>query len=580
MKRAAKIGWACGLAIGLMSCAAVVAFCYCAFVYFEGIRLADAGYAAMGTRDYDRAAAKLQAALKKPLGYDRQSLYYNRGLSLASCRRFDEAIADLTQALRYPLALPSLVYQWRGWCYEGKHEIEKALADYDEAIRLDPNSGWTYHEKALIRFRKRDYDQALHDFDEAVRCEPNSAEALVMRARCYRAMNDLDHALASLDGAVAVDPVNAMAYMERSNVYGDRKEYEKRDRDHREALRLNSHIDNAWPDLSLTMTVPLPTYFGEQPAREWIKNARDLHTAANAAYDGGKYDEAIALDNDVLRMDVAATWASLVTMNRGNAYCGKRDTEKAMRDYNDAIKLDPKNAGAFVDRGLLLSGQGKHAEARSDFDEALRLNPKQWEAYYDRGADFRDERKLEEAIADFTKAIELNSKFAGSYVNRAELYFVKGELDGALSDCNKALSINPNLAAAYIGRARVYIRKKSYSEAVRDLKKAESVTEKVNPGTLNLIAWLQATSPESAVRDGQKAVEAGRKACDLTSWKNWAYIDTLAAAYAESGDFDQAAKYQEQVISLVPPSHPHFQSAKERLVLYRKGQAYREKSEE
>src|SRR5438105_8836769 len=67
---------------------------------------------------------------------------------------------------------------------------------------------------------------------------------------------------------------------------------------------------------------------------------------------------------------------------------------------------------------------------------------------------------------------------------------------------------------------------------------------------LNAIAWLRATCPKEGLRDGKEAVEASLRACELAKWTTWYYIGTLAAAYAERGDFRQAVQRQRQALSM------------------------------
>ena len=96
--------------------------------------------------------------------------------------------------------------------------------------------------------------------------------------------------------------------------------------------------------------------------------------------------------------------------------------------------------------------------------------------------------------------------------------------------------------------------------------------------TLNNLAWLQATSPRAELRDGAKAIDNATKACELTEWKKAIYVDTLAAAYAEAGDFDSAVKWQKKAVDLLPEdvsaeSRVDYES---RLKLYKSGKPYRE----
>ena len=128
---------------------------------------------------------------------------------------------------------------------------------------------------------------------------------------------------------------------------------------------------------------------------------------------------------------------------------------------------------------------------------------------------------------------------------------------------------NPATVGAYNG----FVAEGQYAEAI------EAVDEELNVDPDNAFlhnnkAWLLATCPDDAVRDGELAVEHAIKACDLTDWKNFAYVDTAAAAYAESGDFELAVKWQEEAIQL--GGGEYSQDFQKRLRLFKAGKPYRE----
>lgn len=118
-----------------------------------------------------------------------------------------------------------------------------------------------------------------------------------------------------------------------------------------------------------------------------------------------------------------------------------------------------------------------------------------------------------------------------------------------------------------------FVAEGRYSEAIESVDSGLEL-DPDNAFLHNNKAWLLATCPDDAVRDGELAVEHATQACELTSWSNYAYVDTVAAAYAEAGDFESAVKWQEEAIRLGSGAlTPDFQR---RLKLFKAGKPYRE----
>ena len=112
-----------------------------------------------------------------------------------------------------------------------------------------------------------------------------------------------------------------------------------------------------------------------------------------------------------------------------------------------------------------------------------------------------------------------------------------------------------------------------YERALLDLEEALRTAPK-DAEANNAVAWTLATAAVPGFRDGKRAVELAKKACELTHWREPSLLDTLAAAYAESGNFAEAVRWQEQALSFegFGKLHP---DAQERLALYRKKRPYR-----
>ena len=135
---------------------------------------------------------------------------------------------------------------------------------------------------------------------------------------------------------------------------------------------------------------------------------------------------------------------------------------------------------------------------------------------------------------------------------RAQIYSHQGKYDMALKDCNEALRQDRTVVEAALLRATINGRLGKYAESLKEFDYLVSL----HPRNVTLArvlsdrAWLRATCPNASFRNGQQAVKDAKAACSIMVWKDEHMIDTLAAAYAETGDFNSAVQYASQALAV------------------------------
>ncbi len=181
---------------------------------------------------------------------------------------------------------------------------------------------------------------------------------------------------------------------------------------------------------------------------------------------------------------------------------------------------------------------------------------------------------LDEAIVDHTAAIALAPRNADAYLHRGLVWEQKNELDKALEDYSESLKIDSMNFVVFGARANLWMRKGEFEKALTDLTAAIRLNP-TDAHSYNERAWLHATCPVESCRDGKRAVTDAVEACMLDRWQNWLFVDTLAAAYAENGEFDNAVKWQQRATEMAPDANTKERTAA-RLKLYQEHQPYRE----
>jgi len=263
----------------------------------------------------------------------------------------------------------------------------------------------------------------------------------------------------------------------------------------------------------------------------------------------------------------------LAQSNLGAAYIIKGMVDEAISEYKKILVLKPHDAEAHNNLGAAYFKQGRLDEAIAEYKRAIAIDSNHEKAYYNLGAAYAKKGKLDEAIAEYKKAIALKPHYAEAYNKLATAYFKKGTLDKALSNYNKAIAIKPNLVEAYYKLGSALEAQGKLREAISAYHEAIRIKPDYQ-AALNNLAWIYATSPNAHIRNGDEAVALASKACELNGFKKTEALDTLAASYAEQGNFSKAVEYQSRAIELASPEI--IKELQKRLQLYKLGQAYRD----
>jgi protein O-mannosyl-transferase len=245
--------------------------------------------------------------------------------------------------------------------------------------------------------------------------------------------------------------------------------------------------------------------------------------------------------------------------------------------YRAALQMQPDSWDAEYNLGAALLGRGKVDEAILHCERAVAMQPNDPDAQVSLGDALLQKKRVEEAIVHYHKAMALRPDYFLAYYGLARAFVEKGELDAAVQHCRAALFIRPDDADCHTVLAVAFDQKGETAEAIQHYEKAVEISPKSISALTNL-AWLLATSSNDALRDGNKAVKLGGEANQLLGGTNPVVLRTLAAAYAEAGQFAKAIENAQAAIRLARLSGDNSLAADvgEQLGFYRLGVPYRE----
>lgn len=486
-----------------------------------------------GNLDFSRVSGDEEVVLRRATASDPQERYTT---SLDMVKRLRAAVEGkplgppprpgglrrLVNALMVVAILGLVAYNaWRYWRPDGRNlPGDPAVQGQDPRkpdqipppAKVPADTFVALLERAAEHEQQGQFQPAIDAYTEAIHIEPENAEAYLRRGRCYLSLQKYDPAISDFEQAKGLD-----------------------------AAQYGTHAEFASAYL-----------------------ARGTRLLEAEAYEKAVPDLTEAIDHNP---------------NDGRAFSRRsfaryrlEDLEGALEDLSVAIGIDHDDRD-YVARGRILQKLGRLEEAIADFEEAGQRNPQNAESHYDRGHCYLKRLELDQAVEAFGEAIRIASQtgdsiLADAYGSRGSCYASQDRFQEAVDDLNQAIRLSPDDVDFRDFRASCY--QKLVIGALARVEQDPNDHEAHNEA-----AYYLATSPEPDIRDGTKAVEHAARACELTSWEEPEYLDTLAAAYAEAGEFNEAVQWAEKAVELAPDDEARDRYRKG-LELYRAGKPFHE----
>jgi tetratricopeptide (TPR) repeat protein len=266
-----------------------------------------------------------------------------------------------------------------------------------------------------------------------------------------------------------------------------------------------------------------------------------------------RLDDAMAAFNKASEL---APDAVLPYQHRGEVYREQGDLKKAVEQLSKALELVPGDAATLMLRASVYYQLNETDHALEDIDEVIRRQPQLLQAHLMRAELLAANKHLDQAIEGLERLLPLAPDQPRLVDPLATYYLIGGQPRKAIDAFTKVLAQDADDYHALRGDAYLNIGK--HAEAIADFDRAMKSDEaEKDDGLLNNFGWVLATSPTDSLRDGKRAVELANKAAELTSYQVPHILSTLAAAYAETGDFENAKKWSAKSIEVAEDEKSH-----------------------
>lgn len=333
---------------------------------------------------------------------------------------------------------------------DGKYGV--ALVFYTKAIEADVSFWDAYYGRSVVAALQDKWDDAISDLNVFLKARIDNENAYVLRGRMYYFKEQYGKAISDYNMAIELGANEAEVYFFRGVAMHCLWKWDDAIKDYSKAIALNPKSDEAY------------------------------YWRARAYAGAGKNSQmAIADYTTAISLRKSPSYYAMRALN----YHDNQQNDKAMKDIDMAINIDPSNPVGYFARAAIYNSEKKFRLALKEVDAAIGYDPFHADSLMLRAKlNYLLSFDKDKAISDYSRVIEVDSSREEAYLQRGKLYAYKiGDsfdyVDKAISDFNKAIELNPKNDSAYSTRGTLYATKRLYSLAFEDCNAAIEL----NPGT-------------------------------------------------------------------------------------------------
>jgi tetratricopeptide (TPR) repeat protein len=477
-----------------------------------------------------------------------------------------QAIANFSEAVRLDPKV-ALAYVNRGHAYYQMREYDKAISDLNEAIHLDPKLVYAYNARGLAFNMKRNYGAAIADYTEAIRLDPKSAQGYYGRGGVYDDKREYDRAIADFNEAIRLDPKSAEAFSSRADSYEHKGDYDKAINDSIEAIRLDTKCARAHNSLGIAYDGYARAMWNadEETADALFVRASQHFTGPPRKLDA--VQQQVPFDGSVEHFRAA-------TKKLDRTHKSQLLFDYSAAAFKAAIDIQPDYDFGNNNLGVYYARRGEPGDiklAEKHFRDALKVNRHYADAFNNLGIVLARQGKLDEAIASHRAGLEFRKSSASDHNNLCRVYMAKYDLDFKKGNSEKAsadlenavqeneisLKCNPNFLGSWLSREEIELKQKDLDAAARTVRRMMAIDAKSQETIQALYLYVgkccQLGRADEAIEFLNQSLKVNGAAPEIYRARGLAYM--------QKGELLRAQQDFEQVLRL----RPDFPNAKEAL---------------